>query len=169
MEQGLRDAIERPPIDMSRAPRQHDPEPETGAAPQGRRPGGLARFLWIAAGVALTGVGVVGVVLPVMPGTIFLILAAACFARGSPRLEAWLLGHPRLGPSILAWRRHGAIPVKAKIMAFAGMTLSVVLVTLSGAPPIAFWSTLVLVAVGALYVGTRPSRPRQPPIAGPRR
>lgn len=143
------------------------PAPETernGAGEPGREraaapASGVSRLLWIAAGLVLTGVGIVGVVLPVMPGTIFLILAAACFARGSPRLEAWLLAHPRLGPSVLAWRRHGAIPLKAKIMAFAGMSLSIVLVTVSGAPPIALWSTIVLVAVGALYVGTRPSSP----------
>ena len=137
-----------------------DPKPDAGATPEAGRPSMSARFLWIAVGLVLTGVGIVGVILPVMPGTIFLILAAACFARGSPRLEAWLLNHPRLGPTVVAWRRDGAIPVKAKAMAFAGMALSIVLVSLSGAPPIAIWSTVAFVAAGALYVGTRPSRPK---------
>lgn len=114
--------------------------------------------MWLAAGCVATALGVIGLILPVMPGTVFLILAAACFARGSPRLEKWLLQHPWLGPSVVAWRRDGAIPVKAKIMAFAGMALSIVLVSLSGAPPIAIWSTVAFVAAGAIYVGTRPSR-----------
>lgn len=165
MERRAADAIEDRPIDMTPAPAQTprpDPEPDAAGAPEQGRATGPLRLLWVAAGVLLTGVGIVGVILPVMPGTIFLILAAACFARGSPRLEAWLLNHPRLGPSVVAWRRHGAIPVKAKLFAFAGMTFSVVLVTLSGAPPIAVWSTIVLVSVGALYVGTRPSRPAAP-------
>lgn len=118
-----------------------------------------SRALWIAAGLVLCGVGIVGVILPVMPGTVFLIMAAACFARGSPRLEAWLLDHPRFGPTVVAWRRDGVIPPRAKAFAFAGMTLSVVLVALSGAPPVAVWSSIALVAAGALYVGTRPSRP----------
>lgn len=120
---------------------------------------GAARLAWLAAGWVLTGLGVVGLVLPVMPGVVFLILAAACFSRGSPRLERWLLAHPRLGPSVVAWRRDGAIPVRAKIAAFAGMAFSAALVSLSGAPLIAIGSTLALVAAGALYVGTRPSRP----------
>lgn len=117
-------------------------------------------MLWIAAGLVLCGVGIVGVILPVMPGTVFLILAAACFARGSPRLERWLLTHPRLGPTVVAWRRDGVIPPRAKAFAFAGMGLSIVLVAVSGAPPIAIASTIALVAAGALYVGTRPSQPK---------
>ena len=117
-----------------------------------------ARLVWLALGLALTGLGVVGLILPVMPGTVFLILAAACFARGSPRLEAWLLAHPRLGPTVVAWRRDRTIPRKAKLLAFAGMALSIVLVSVSGAPPIAVGSTVALVAAGALYVGTRPSQ-----------
>lgn len=135
---------------------QPDPSPDD-ASPKLPR---ALRLAWLAAGWTLTALGVVGLVLPVMPGTVFLILAAACFARGSPRLEAWLVNHPRLGPTVKAWRRDRAIPVRAKIAAFAGMTLSIVLVSLSGAPPIAFWSTVALIAAGAVYVGTRPSRPR---------
>ena len=124
------------------------------------RPGRIARALWLAAGVVALGLGIVGVILPVMPGTVFLILAAACFARGSPRLERWLLAHPTLGPAVVAWRRDGVIPPRAKLFAFAGMAASIVIVALSDAPPVALASTVALVAAGALYVGTRPSRPK---------
>ncbi|MFD1704996.1 YbaN family protein [Methylopila henanensis] len=123
--------------------------------------GRVARGAWIAAGLVLVGLGIVGLVLPVMPGTVFLIAAAACFARGSPRLERWLLTHPRFGPTVVAWRRDGVIPLRAKMLAFAGMALSVVIVALSSAPPIALASAAALVAAGALYVGTRPSTPRR--------
>jgi uncharacterized membrane protein YbaN (DUF454 family) len=119
---------------------------------------GPQRLLWLAAGIVCVGLGIVGLILPVMPGTVFLILAAACFARGSPRLEAWLLNHPRLGPSVVAWRRDGAIPPRAKLMAFAGMALSLVIVFVSGAPPIAIFASVLLIGAGATYVATRPSR-----------
>ena len=119
-----------------------------------------ARWAWLALGVALTGLGVVGLILPLMPGTVFLILAAACFTRSSPRLERWLLEHPRFGPTVVAWRRNGVIPLRAKILAFVGMGFSLAVVSVSDAPPIAIISTVALIAAGALYVGTRPSRPK---------
>ncbi|RXF75030.1 YbaN family protein [Hansschlegelia zhihuaiae] len=123
------------------------------------RPSSVVRLGWLAAGWLLVGLGVAGLILPVMPGTVFLILAAACFARGSPRLETWLLEHPRLGPTVKAWRSDGAIPLRGKIAAFAGMSFSAVLIMLSTAPPIAVGATLALIVIGAMYVGTRPSRP----------
>jgi uncharacterized membrane protein YbaN (DUF454 family) len=120
-----------------------------------------ARWAWLALGLLLTGVGIAGVILPLLPGTIFLILAAGCFARSSPRLEGWLLAHPRFGPAVAAWRRDRAIPLKAKLAAFAGMSLSLVVVSLSGAPAIALLSTAVLIGASALYVATRPSGPME--------
>lgn len=135
---------------------------EPGAAAGDRRAtSAVGRAAWLVAGIVALGLGLAGLVLPVMPGTVFLILAAACFARGSPRLERWLLEHPRLGPTVAAWRRDGVIPPRAKLCAFAGMALSVVLVTASGAPPVAIASSGLLIAAGALYVATRPSRPRR--------
>src|SRR6185436_16514699 len=82
------------------------------------------RPLYFAAGVVLVGVGIAGYFLPVLPGTIWLILAAACFARSSPRLEAWLINHPKWGPSIRAWRENGAIPRRIKLIAIGSMAVS---------------------------------------------
>lgn len=128
------------------------PEPETGPL----------RLVWVAAGLVLTVVGVAGLILPLLPGVLFLILAAACFARGSPRLERRLLEHPKLGPAVVDWRRDGAIPRRGKIAAFCGMALSLVFVALSDAPPVAIVASAVLIGAGALYVGTRPTRASPP-------
>lgn len=83
---------------------------------------GAGRMFWRAAGFLFLVLGLVGAVLPLMPTTIFLILAAGCFARSSPRMEAWLMNHPRFGPVLTAWRATGAIPRQAKIYAVLGMT-----------------------------------------------
>lgn len=113
------------------------------------------RPILFAAGCLLTVVGIAGLILPLLPGTIFLILATACFARSSPRFEKWLLTHPQFGPGIVAWRETGAIPLHVKFIAIGSMALSFVLTWYSGAPPIALWMTGSLLVGAALYVGTR--------------
>lgn len=90
-------------------------------APPRPRSGRLARGLWLSAGLLLVGVGIVGIFVPLLPTTDFMLLALPCFARSSPRLEAWLLNHPRFGPGLRAWRNERAIPRRAKVMAGIGM------------------------------------------------
>lgn len=103
----------------------------------------LTRPLWLALGCLMVVLGIFGALLPLMPTTIFLILAAGCFARSSPRLEAALLRHPRFGPSVLAWRREGAIPRRAKLLAGFGMATGYAI----------FWWTMRPAAALALGVG----------------
>ena len=66
--------------------------------------------------------------------TVLMILAAACFAKSSPRMEAWILDHKDFGPLVRAWRENGAIPRKAKVLACAGMAGGFVLFFLSVHP-----------------------------------
>lgn len=87
------------------------------------RHGRAGRAFWLALGVALVAVGFVGVFVPLLPTTDFLLLALPCFARSSPRLESWLLNHPRHGPALRAWRDERAVPRHAKIAACIGMTI----------------------------------------------
>jgi uncharacterized membrane protein YbaN (DUF454 family) len=120
----------------------------------------LTRPLFLAAGVVLTAVGIMGYFTPGMPGTIFLILAAGCFTRSSPKLEHWLLNHPRLGPSVMAWRENGAIPRKIKFIAIGSMAVSFVILLLMHLS--VMWTVIVGVALlaSAIFVGTRPEGPK---------
>ena len=86
----------------------------------------MKRPLYRALGLLSVGLGVVGAVLPLLPTTPFLILAAYFFARSHPEWEAKLLAHPTVGPSILAWRDHGAIPRVAKRLATVLLAISAI-------------------------------------------
>lgn len=137
----------------------------------------VARLGYLLAGWAAIGLGVFGMIMPLIPGTPFFILAAWCFARGSERVHDWILGHAWLGPVIRNWREHRAIPVHAKIAALVGLVSSVffVAVFLPGHPAVAgeAWLAHVVDArwplptvIGAIntvvgaYIVSRPSRRR---------
>jgi uncharacterized membrane protein YbaN (DUF454 family) len=125
------------------------------------KPGRLhaaARYGWLALGFFFIALGVVGALLPLMPTTIFLILAAGCFARSSPRLEAWLLHHPRFGPTLRAWRRDRAIPRRAKLMACTGITAGYVIFLTTARPHLPL-ALLVAAAMSgcALFILSRPT------------
>lgn len=120
----------------------------------------LKRLCLVAAGWIFVAIGLVGTVLPVLPTTPFLLLAMWAFARSSPRFHAWLLNHRLFGPSLTAWERHRVIPLHAKVLAMAGMTFGMIYVTLfSAAPWYAAAAMGAVVAYGAWFVLSKPSRP----------
>lgn len=111
----------------------------------------------LALGLLMLLLGFIGALLPVMPTTIFLILAAWFFGRSSPRLETWLLEHPAFGPVLRDWREHGAIPRRAKWMACGGMTAGFALFWWGTRPELWLAVTVaVFMAACAVYVATRP-------------
>lgn len=126
------------------------------------RPDRLTRSAFATLGAVLIGVGVIGAFLPILPSTVFFIAAAACFARSSPRIERWLLRHPRIGPGIRAWRANGAISSPAKVAAVAGMISGYLVFFLTVWPewPLAVFLALVLAGCAA-FVLSRPSNPPQ--------
>lgn len=79
------------------------------------------RRLWFAGGMICLALGGIGAVLPVMPTVIFLIGAAACFARSNPAWEARVMQHPVFGPHVRAWRERRAITRIGKWWATLGL------------------------------------------------
>lgn len=118
-----------------------------------------SRVLWFSLGLTSVACGIAGIILPLVPTTPFLLLAAFAFARSSPRLHAWLVSHPRLGPPINDWQRHRAIRPRAKVAAVAAMVAFLTLGAALGlAPEIIAAQALVFAAVAA-FVLTRPGVP----------
>ena len=77
--------------------------------------------IFLVAGFGLVGLGTIGIFVPLLPTTPFLLLAAACFARSSERCHRWLLGHRLFGPILKNWHEHRCIPRRAKRVAVASI------------------------------------------------
>lgn len=133
-----------------------DDEREAGepATPQ---MGPVAQLAYRALGMAALGLGIAGAFLPLLPTTVFLIIAAWAFGKSAPKLRARLYAHKRFGPTLEAWDRRGAIPPRAKLAAVIGMGLSLVVVMITAANPWVPMGVGVVLTLCALYVLTRPS------------
>jgi len=129
--------------------------------------GRARRVFWLGLGLLLVAIGFVGLFVPLLPTTDFLILALPCFARSSPRLEAWLLGHPRFGPALQAWRSARAIPRHAKLAACIGMAAGFLLFCWL-VHPRAWVAAMIagLLAACAGWIVRRPSAGRKPSPQG---
>lgn len=114
------------------------------------------RGIWICAGLALVGIGAVGIVVPGLPSTIFFILAAAAFSRSSARLEGWLLSLPAIGPMVRDYRAGLGMRRRAKI---AACSMIVIAVGISTGLLIGSWTPRIIVlaagAVGVAYITWR--------------
>lgn len=113
-------------------------------------------------GFVCVGLASLGVVLPLLPTTPLLLVAAACFARTDPRFHRWLLTNRMFGPIIRDWQRHRCIPLRAKIA-------TVIMVGLVGGSSVVFYIPLmpVKILVGTFLMGllvwilSHPSVPRE--------
>ena len=121
----------------------------------------LARPFLLGLGWIAVGLGLVGVVVPGLPTTPFLLVALWAFSRTSKRFHDWLYNHPRLGPPLRDWRQHGVIPLKAKILAIATMTVSLLWIIFGIAED---WVLPAIVGAclvpPAIFILTRPSQPK---------
>lgn len=116
----------------------------------------MRTLFWRTLVVIFITLGIIGAILPGMPTTVFLILAAWAASNGWPQMDAWLLNHPKYGPTLRDWRANGTVPRKAKWIASIMMTLSGILMLFTTAPfwVIVFTDTTMLVV--AIWLWLRP-------------
>ncbi len=134
-------------------------EEVASVTPDARRPDArqrINRWLWMLGGFGAAAVGLIGIALPVIPTTGPFIVAAACFARSSPRLEAWVLGLPGVGAMVNDFRAGLGMPRPAKIIAILMIVIAVgASATLAPLPWWARAGALLLGAVGVGYIALR--------------
>lgn len=116
------------------------------------------KALLFSVGCLSLALGVVGIFLPLLPTTPFLLLAAVCFSKASPRLHQWLIQHPKLGPSIVAWQTRRVISLKAKLLATLLLVPTILFATTVGDRPLWAKATMLSVAAGVmLFIWTKKS------------
>ena len=131
------------------------PQPTSGELHRSRF---IRAMLWIAGSVSLL-LGLIGVVLPGLPTTPFILLAAACYAKASPRLHQWLLNHRWFGPMLRDWESDRSLTRRTKTIAVASMLVMVgfSIWTFRERPPVQL-ALLVTGAIGAFVVLRIPTR-----------
>lgn len=117
----------------------------------------MKKALLIISGFVSLGLGILGIVLPLLPTTPFLLLAAACFLKSSDRLYNWILNHRLFGKYLKNYYQHRAIPLKIKIIAISMIWLSI------GSSVIflvKFWPARVILLLIAILVSWHIARMR---------
>jgi len=119
----------------------------------------LSRAILIALGSLCVGLAVLGMFLPVLPTTPFLLLAAGLYARGSTRFHHWLVDHERLGPYVRDYRAGRGIPRQTKVVGLTWMWLALLSsIVITRSPAIA----VLLIAIGSYgtwFLSRVPTRP----------
>jgi hypothetical protein len=120
---------------------------------RGVRRGRIVRGWWFVIGMLCVGVGGIGVIVPGLPTTGFMILAAWCFARSSPRFEQWVLNLPGVGQAIRDHRAGLGMPRRAKVSAIAMMAAAVAIsAVVLRERPVAAGTVIIAGLVGSWYV-----------------
>lgn len=126
--------------------------------------GRLARLLWNTGGLLFLGLGLVGIVLPVLPTTPFLLLAAACFLRGSRRLYDWMHANRWFGRYLADYRAGRGIPLRTKVTAIAVLWTTILVSVTCFIPlwPVRLGLVAIAAAVTVHVASIKPRPPRSP-------
>jgi uncharacterized membrane protein YbaN (DUF454 family) len=118
-----------------------------------------ARLTWLVVGLLALALGAIGIALPLLPTTPFILLAAFAFAQSSEKLHQWLLDHNVFGPLIDNWQQHGAISRRAKVLSVVSMGVVLGISVLLALPAAVIIAQLVVLGGAALFILTRPEPP----------
>ena len=118
----------------------------------------MKRTILISLGLLCVGLGFIGVFVPGIPTTIFLIIALWAFTKSSEKLRHWLLNHKRFGPILNNWQEHKVVPRRAKILMVVLMSLAVILFYYSLQSLILTIGLIIILVSVAIYVISLPSK-----------
>ena len=117
----------------------------------------MMRFFWISAGFIALGIGIAGIVLPLVPTVPLVLLASFCFAKSSKRLHSWLVSHKTFGPMIHDWSRNCAISRNAKRAATISIIAVIGISIALGVPQHVIIIQIVTLSCVLRFIWTRPN------------
>ena len=120
-----------------------------------------AKLTWLIVGVVSLALGALGILLPLLPTTPLVLLAAFSFARSSDRLHDWLINHNVFGALIDNWRRYGAISRRAKVVSVVSMVAILGISLVAAVPAYVVGIQVVVLGAAAAFILSRPLPPGQ--------
>lgn len=111
----------------------------------------VKQFLWKVLGFLSLGMAYVGLITPGIPYSCFVVFAAYCFAKGSPKMHAWLYNHKLFGPFLTNWGTKRVFPHKMKYFMLVTMSVSLVIMFFTGVKPVGILSTAIFMALVAVW------------------
>ena len=117
----------------------------------------MKKLFWNILGFLSLGVAYIGVITPGIPYSPFVVFAAYCFSKGSERMHRWLYNHKLFGPFLTNWGEKRVFPQKMKYFMLAMMTLSLIIMYITGVKLIGVVSTAVFMALVAVWAWRYPS------------
>ena len=116
----------------------------------------LSRVFWFSLGVIFTGIGLIGIVVPGLPTTPLMILAAACFAKSSQRFYDWIINNRMFGEHVKNYREGNGIPKRSKPVILGTMwtfvLFAVFIAIPDSAPEISRNATVILAVIGTIFI-----------------
>lgn len=117
----------------------------------------MKKFLWKILGFLSLGMAYIGVITPGLPYSPFVVFAAYCFAKSSPKMHAWIMNHKTFGPFISNWNQKRVFPLKLKFFMLASMTVSLLLMYTGGVAARGIFYTGIFMALVAIWAWRFPS------------
>ncbi len=121
----------------------------------------MKNIFWKILGFISLGMAYFGVITPGLPYSPFVVFAAYCFAKSSPRMHAWIMNHKTVGPFITNWNHKRVFPLKLKFFMLASMSVSLILMYTSGVPARGIIYTGIFMALVAIWAWRFPSTPEE--------
>jgi uncharacterized membrane protein YbaN (DUF454 family) len=121
----------------------------------------MKRYAWMAGGWLCLAMAYIGVVTPGIPFSHFLLGAAFCFAKSSPKMHAWLMNHPKFGPFIRNWNEKKVFPTIGKIFMVAMMMSSLIIMWYTGVSTAGIGYTAMFMTLVVIWGWRYPGSPEE--------